>query len=85
MTDGHLSTVARYLRLSPSPGGVIGFAVVALGLTILLGWRFESIEIIQLKAGWSPMNPNAAAAFALCGIALVGLWLGRNAWAVFTT
>ena len=48
-----------------------GAAVTAGGLVVLSGWTFGLARLKNLSPGAVSMKPNAAAALALCGLALV--------------
>jgi signal transduction histidine kinase len=48
-----------------------GVAVTAGGLVVLSGWTFGLARLKNLSPGAVSMKPNAAAAMALCGLALV--------------
>ena len=48
-----------------------GAAVTAGGLIVLSGWTFGLARLKNLSPGAVSMKPNAAAALALCGLALV--------------
>ena len=60
-----------------------GVFILALGLTVLVGW-FSHIPALLLGSPQLPsMTPNAAACFLLCGVALLILALGRRRWPVY--
>ena len=54
-----------------------GLAVILGGLTVLSGWAFDVERLRNLSPGTVSMKPNAAAAFVLCGVALVLCGGGR--------
>ena len=47
--------------------------VIALGLVVLAGWLFHVPTLIQIRPHLPPMTRNAAAGFALCGVALLSI------------
>lgn len=55
-----------------------GVAVIAIGVTALLGWLMEARAWSALMPGLIPMAPNTAVAFALLGTALCVLGGGRS-------
>lgn len=55
------------MRLAAAAGTVM----VALGLTVLVGWLSHTPALIQLRPELAPMTRNAAASFVMCGLALV--------------
>ncbi len=56
-----------------------GLAVMLGGLAVLSGWEFGVERLKNLSPGAVSMKPNAAAAFVLCGLALLlcGNGIGR--------
>jgi len=55
---------------------------VALGVTVLAGWFFHVPTLIQIRPHLLPMTRNAAAGFALCGLALLSIVVGGPPWLV---
>jgi PAS domain S-box-containing protein len=60
------------------PGGwqryatrVAGTLSVLLGLVVVLGWHIRSSQLIQVRAGFTPMVYNTALCFVLSGSALI--------------
>ena len=47
--------------------------VIALGAAVLAGWFFHVPTLIQIRPHLPPMTSDAAACFALCGLALLSL------------
>jgi PAS domain S-box-containing protein len=56
--------------------------VIALGLTVLVGWSSHIPMVIQLLPQLPPMMKNTAVAFALSGLALFLQSVGRLRWLV---
>jgi signal transduction histidine kinase/DNA-binding response OmpR family regulator len=56
--------------------------VIALGLTVLAGWFSHTPALFQILPQLPPMTRNTAACFALCGLALLLVTLGRGHWLV---
>jgi signal transduction histidine kinase len=56
--------------------------VVALGLTVLVGWFSHTPALVQLLPNLPPMTRNAAACFLLSGLALMMLAVGGPRWLV---
>jgi signal transduction histidine kinase len=54
-----------------------GVGLVSLGGAVLAGWILEVPAIIQLHPDLAPMQGNAAAGLALCGLALLAIRAGR--------
>ena len=50
-----------------------GWAVVALGMMVLIGWAIDSTALTRIAPGLSPMRPLTAVALILIGAALVAL------------
>jgi PAS domain S-box-containing protein len=48
-----------------------GWAVVALGILVLIGWAIDSTALTRIAPGLSPMRPLTAVALILIGAALV--------------
>jgi PAS domain S-box-containing protein len=46
-------------------------AAIVVGAAVLVGWTFEIDALRSIVPGFATMKPNAAAAFILCGIALL--------------
>jgi PAS domain S-box-containing protein len=56
---------------------VAGFSVLSLGLVVLTGWFFHILALKTIISGASPMKPNMATGFLLCGAALT-LLVGKR-------
>jgi hypothetical protein len=54
--------------------------IIALGLTVLVGWFSHTPALVQLRPHLPPMTRNAAACFLLCGLALLVLALSGPRW-----
>lgn len=65
-------------RLAAASGAVL----VALGLTVLIGWVSHTVALVQLHPQWAPMTRNAGACFLLCGLALLLATLKSPRWPV---
>jgi PAS domain S-box-containing protein len=71
------------VRVRPWPKRLAaGSAVfmIALGLTVLVGWFSHTTALIQFVSQLPPMTRNAAACSLLCGIALLTLALRGPRW-----
>jgi two-component system, sensor histidine kinase and response regulator len=55
---------------------------LVLGVAVLAGWFFHIATLIQIRPDLPPMTPNAAASFALCGLALLSIVVGGPRWLV---
>ncbi|MGH8679687.1 MAG: hypothetical protein ACREUQ_15235, partial [Burkholderiales bacterium] len=44
--------------------------LMALSLMVMAGWFMQSVELVQLRANWVPMQFNAALCFLLLGAAI---------------
>ena len=55
---------------------VAGGLVAILGLAVLAGWLTGNAAWVQVQPDLAPVQGNSAVGFLLCGIALVGLYLG---------
>ena len=58
-------------------GAVCGALAILLGSLVLAGWAVHSTLLIQVTPDLAPMQRNAAVSFALCGLALLGIVMGR--------
>jgi CheY-like chemotaxis protein len=56
--------------------------LVALGLTVLIGWVSHTFALIQLHPQLAPMTRNTGACFLLCGLALLLVTLNSPRWPV---
>ena len=45
--------------------------LVGLGALVMAGWYWESAMLVHLRAGWAPMQFNAALCFSLIGLGLL--------------
>ena len=54
-----------------------GIGLVLLGGAVLVGWALEVPALVQLHPDLAPMQGNAAAGLALCGLGLLALAGGR--------
>ncbi len=73
------------VRVTPWPTRLaVGSAafIVALGVTVLAGWFFQSPALIQLLPQLPPMTRNTAGCFLLCGLALLTVALKGPRWLV---
>jgi two-component system, sensor histidine kinase and response regulator len=59
-------------------GAVCAALAMVLGSIVLLGWAFHATFLIQIAPDLAPMQRNAAAGFALSGLALLGIVLGKR-------
>src|SRR5262245_58601943 len=85
-TPGAVRTdVSTALRSSSWPtylaAGAAVFAV-ALGVVVLAGWFLHIPTLVQIRPHLLPMTRNAAAGFALCGVALLTIVVGGPRWLV---
>ncbi|MGB0091324.1 MAG: ATP-binding protein [Solirubrobacteraceae bacterium] len=72
--NGALDGAVRRRDLAgPARGLFVGYglAVMLGGLAVLSGWEFGVERLKNLSPGTVSMKPNAAAAFVLCGLALL--------------
>jgi signal transduction histidine kinase len=58
-------------------GAVCGALAILLGSLVLAGWAVHSTFLIQVAPDLAPMQRNTAVSFALCGLALLGIVMGR--------
>ncbi|MDB6153289.1 MAG: hypothetical protein JWL90_1742, partial [Chthoniobacteraceae bacterium] len=65
------STTDKRLRLVNGSSA----ALIAIGLTVILGWLFDQRQVIRLLPGSITMKSNTALCFMLCGMAL---WMTRD-------
>ncbi len=65
------------MSLPRTAGAVCGALAIAVGSVVLVGWAIHSAFLIQVQPALAPMQRNTAAGFALCGLALVGVAMGR--------
>jgi signal transduction histidine kinase len=67
------------LSLSPLriTGALCGISAILLGSLVLLGWATHSAVLIEVVPNLAPMQRNTAVNFILCGIALLGIVLGK--------
>jgi len=73
------------VRVGPWPTrAATGSAVfiVALGLTVLVGWFSHTTSLIQFESHLPPMTRNAAACFLLCGFAMLTVVRRGPRWLV---
>src|SRR2546422_1922480 len=56
--------------------------ILALGLTVVVGWFAHIPALVQLLPGLRPMTRNTAACFVLCGLALFIAALRSRRWPV---
>lgn len=61
------SRTGRHVVFAP------GLVVAFVGLVVLMGWWAQVSAIVQLRAGYVPMQPNTALCFVGCGLACVAL------------
>src|SRR5580704_1007645 len=54
-----------------------GVLAILLGLVVLVGWAVHSTFLIQVSPNLAPMQRNTAVSFILCGLALLGIVMGR--------
>src|SRR5258708_23568066 len=66
------------MSLSRMTGALCGILVTLLGSAVLVGWAVRSTLLIQFAPNLTPMQRNAAACFALSGIALLGTVMSRR-------
>ena len=62
--------------------GAAGAVLVGLGGSGLVGWYTHDLSLLQLYPGWEPMVYDTALGLVLVGLALFGLALRRDAWAL---
>lgn len=65
--DSSPGTASRVVYLAPAAGWVL----IALGLTVIVGWIFHVFNLTSAVAEWTAMKVNSAAAFLLSGVALL--------------
>ena len=65
------------LSVPRTTGAVCGALSLLLGCVVLVGWAVHSAFLIQIAPDLAPMKRNTAITFALCGIALLGMAIGR--------
>ena len=51
--------------------GSASLVLVGLGALVMAGWYWESAMLVHLRAGWAPMQFNAALCFSLIGLGLL--------------
>src|SRR5450631_2250162 len=59
-------------------GAVCGALAILLGSIVLVGWAIHSTLLIQIAPDLAPMQRNTALNFILCGMALLGIVIGRS-------
>ena len=77
--------VIETVDVTPWPrrlAGASGVFVLALGLTVLVGWFYHVAALFQLQPQWPPVTRNAAACFVLSGLALLIVTLRKPNWLV---
>ena len=70
-TSTTVATLARPRHLAAGAG----VFVIALGLTVLIGWVSNAHALVQVLPVLSPVRRNAAACLVLCGLALLAIAL----------
>lgn len=55
-----------------------GISSFLLGLAVLIGWSVHSVALIQIVPSLAPMQRMTALSFALCGLALCLITMGRR-------
>ena len=68
-----MSTILRSTSRPNYIAAISAGFVIALGVAVLAGWLFHVPTLIQLRPHLPPLTRNAAAGFALCGLALLSL------------
>ena len=58
-------------------GALAGALAILLGLVVFVGWAVHSTFLIQVSPNLAPMQRNTAVSFILCGLALLGIVMGR--------
>src|SRR5258707_1758227 len=66
------------LSIPKLTGAVCGALVGVGGLTVLAGWVFHSLLLIQIAPHLAPMQRNTALSLALSGLALLGVVADRR-------
>jgi signal transduction histidine kinase len=77
--------VNETIGISPWPrrlAAVSALTLIALGLTVLIGWVTRTYELVQILPHLPYMVKNTAACFLVCGLALLTLVLRGPRWAV---
>jgi len=77
--------VNETIGISPWPrrlAAVSALTLIALGLTVLIGWVTRTYELVQILPHLPYMVKNTAACFLVCGLALLTLVLRGPRWLV---
>jgi signal transduction histidine kinase len=77
--------VTETISISPWPrrlAAVSALTLIALGLTVLIGWATRTYELVQILPHLPYMVKNTAACFLVCGLALLTLVLRGPRWVV---
>ena len=80
-----LGSVTETVRVTLWPrrlAAASGVCILALGLTVLVGWFLHFSVLFQLRPEWPPVTRNAAACFVLCGLALLAVVHRKPNWIV---
>ncbi len=70
---------------SQTTGALSGALAVLLGSSVLLGWAFHSVLLVQIAPNLPPMQRNTAAGFVLIGLGLLGIALAKPRWTFLTS
>ena len=68
-----MSTILRSTSWPKHVAAASAVLVIALGAAVLAGWFFGVPTLIQIRPHLPPMTGDAAACFALSGLALLSL------------
>jgi PAS domain S-box-containing protein len=69
--SGMLGTAPERPSMSARAPEIVGALVVAIGVTVMLGWLFRIPELVRIVPGFIAMVFNTALCFVLVGVALI--------------
>ena len=69
-------------RFNSTVRAVAGLLALGVAGVVGTGWMLGSPELVQLRPGWAPMQPDSAAGLALAGVGLLLSTLRRKIFSV---
>lgn len=60
-------TSVRFIRFFLGASRALTLAVMFIGASVLIGWKFQLLSVLAFADGYSPMTPNTACCFFLLG------------------